>query len=53
MKEHLLIQEVIDLPEDFHIKDFKLFYRDIDLLRLSKKNGTPLRFTFLPDIEEK
>jgi arginine decarboxylase len=53
MKEQPLIQEVIDLPDDFDIKDFKLFYRDIDLLRLSKENGTPLRFTFLPDIEEK
>lgn len=53
MKEQLLIHEVIDLPDEFDIKDFKLFYRDIDLLRLSKDYGTPLRFTFLPTIEEK
>ena len=53
MKEQLLIHEVIDLPDEFDIKDFKLFYKDIDLLRLSKDYGTPLRFTFLPTIEEK
>lgn len=53
MKEKLLIHQEVNLPNEFDIKDFKLFYRDIDLLRLSKKYGTPLRFTYLPSILEK
>lgn len=53
MKEKLLIHQEVNLPNAFDIKDFKLFYRDIDLLRLSKKQGTPLRFTYLPTILEK
>ena len=53
MKENLLIHQEMELPAEYDIKDFKLFYRDIDLLRLSKKYGTPLRFTFLPSILEK
>lgn len=53
MKEKLLIHQEVNLPNEFDIKDFKLFYRDIDLLRLSKNYGTPLRFTYLPSILEK
>ncbi|MEN5055533.1 arginine decarboxylase [Sphingobacterium kitahiroshimense] len=53
MKEKLLIHQEVNLPNAFDIKDFKLFYRDIDLFRLSKKQGTPLRFTYLPSILEK
>lgn len=53
MKENLLIHQEIELPDEFDIKDSRLFYRDIDLLKLSKEYGTPLRFTFLPSILEK
>lgn len=53
MKENLLIPQEIVLPDEFDIKDSRLFYRDIDLLNLSKEYGTPLRFTFLPSILEK
>jgi len=53
MKENILIHQEIELPNEFDIKDFKLFYRDIDLLNLAKTYGTPLRFTYLPSIVEK
>jgi len=53
MKEQRLIHQEIILPDEVDIKEFRLFYRDIDLLRLSKEYGTPLRVTFLPSILEK
>ncbi|WP_316838440.1 arginine decarboxylase [Pedobacter gandavensis] len=50
MNEKLLIHQETELPDEFDIKDDKLFYRDIDLLKLAKDHGSPLRFTFLPAI---
>ncbi|MDQ1150785.1 arginine decarboxylase [Sphingobacterium zeae] len=52
MKEHLKPQKDIELSPEFNVKDGRLFYRDIDLFRLAKEYGTPLRFTFLPSITD-
>ncbi|MBC8984954.1 arginine decarboxylase [Pedobacter sp. N36a] len=50
MNERLLIHQEIDLPDEFDVKEDKLFYSNIDLLKLAKDYGSPLRFTFLPAI---
>lgn len=50
MNERLWIDQEIDLPDEFDVKEDKLFYRNIDLLKLAKDYGSPLRFTYLPVI---
>ena len=49
-----LIEQTFDFPtEEFKVtKEGDLIYRDIDLLQLSEKYGTPFRFTYLPKISE-
>lgn len=52
MNEELLIHQEIELSDEFDIKSDQLFYRNIDLLKLAKDYGSPLRFTFLPAISD-
>ncbi len=53
MKEQLLILRDNEIPDEFDIKKSTLFYKDLDLLKLAKEYGTPLRYTYLPSISNK
>lgn len=46
-----LIEQTFDFPQDeFTIEKDNLLWNDIDLMKLIKEHGTPLRFTYLPAI---
>ncbi len=49
-----LIDQTFNFPtEEFHTnKEGELQYRDIPLMNLAKKYGTPFRFSYLPKISE-
>lgn len=48
-----LIDQTFDFPqEEFHLDGNKLIYRDIDMMSLVEKFGTPLRYTYLPAVGE-
>ncbi|NVK51333.1 MAG: arginine decarboxylase [Flavobacteriaceae bacterium] len=48
-----LIEQTFDFPqEEFHIENNDLLFHDIDLMRLVKQYGAPLKFTYLPKISE-
>ncbi|MDX1270296.1 arginine decarboxylase [Bizionia paragorgiae] len=46
-----LINQTFDFPQDeFTLSDNKLSFHDIDLMGLVEQYGTPLKFTYLPQI---
>lgn len=46
-----LINQTFDFPqEEFTLKDKNLMFHAIDLMNLVEKYGTPLKFTYLPQI---
>lgn len=46
-----LIDQTFDFPQDeFHLKDDRLVFHGIDLMRLIEEYGTPLKFNYLPQI---
>jgi arginine decarboxylase len=46
-----LIDQTFDFPQDeFHLKDDRLMFHGIDLMRLIEEYGTPLKFNYLPQI---
>ncbi len=48
-----LIEQTFDFPQaEFKVKKDTLFFRDLDLMELVNKYGTPLRFTYIPQIGE-
>lgn len=49
-----LIDQTFDFPtEEFHTNaEGELLYRDIEMLKLVEKYGTPFRFSYLPKISE-
>ncbi|NJB70133.1 arginine decarboxylase [Saonia flava] len=48
-----LINQTFDFPqEEFSIHENNLHFHDIDLMKLMKEYGSPLKFTYLPKISE-
>lgn len=48
-----LIEQTFDFPqEEFRIENNKLFWHNINLMELTVKYGTPLKFTYLPKISQ-
>ncbi len=48
-----LIEQTFFFPqEDFRMENNRLFFNDIDLMKLVKENDTPLRVTYLPKISK-
>jgi arginine decarboxylase len=46
-----LIEQTFDFPQDeFTLRDDRLFFHGIDLMRLIDDYGTPLKFNYLPQI---
>jgi arginine decarboxylase len=46
-----LIDQTFDFPQnEFHLREDRLFFHGIDLMRLIKDYGTPLKFNYLPQI---
>ena len=46
-----LIDQTFDFPQDeFHLREDRLFFHGIDLMRLIDEYGTPLKFNYLPQI---
>jgi arginine decarboxylase len=46
-----LIDQTFDFPQDeFNLRDERLFFHGIDLMRLIEDYGTPLKFNYLPQI---
>lgn len=46
-----LIDQTFDFPQDeFNLRDERLFFHGIDLMRLIDEYGTPLKFNYLPQI---
>ncbi len=46
-----LIDQTFDFPQDeFNLRDERLFFHGIDLMRLIEEYGTPLKFNYLPQI---
>ena len=46
-----LIYQTFDFPQsEFAVKEGNLFFHDIDLNRLIQEYGSPLKFTYLPQI---
>ncbi|TNF46569.1 MAG: arginine decarboxylase [Bacteroidetes bacterium] len=46
-----LIDQTFDFPQnEFHLREDKLFFHGIDLMRLIEDYGTPLKFNYLPQI---
>ncbi len=46
-----LIDQTFDFPQDeFNLKDDRLLFHGIDLMRLAEEYGTPLKFNYLPQI---
>jgi len=48
-----LIAQTFDFPQEgFDVKKGQLYFNDIPLMDLVKKNGTPLRLSYLPKISD-
>ena len=48
-----LIEQTYDFPQDeFHLREGKLHFHEIDLTKLIERHGTPLKFTYLPKISD-
>jgi arginine decarboxylase len=46
-----LIDQTFDFPQnEFHLREDRLFFHGIDLMRLINDYGTPLKFNYLPQI---
>ncbi len=46
-----LIDQTFDFPQnEFHLREDRLFFHGIDLMRLIEDYGTPLKFNYLPQI---
>jgi arginine decarboxylase len=46
-----LIEQTFDFPQDeFNLREDKLFFHGIDLMKLIEEHGTPLKFNYLPQI---
>ncbi len=46
-----LIDQTFDFPQDeFHLREDRLLFHGIDLMRLIEEHGTPLKFNYLPQI---
>jgi arginine decarboxylase len=46
-----LIDQTFDFPQnEFNLREDKLFFHGIDLMRLINEYGTPLKFNYLPQI---
>lgn len=46
-----LINQTFDFPqEEFKVDKGQLYFHDIDLMQLAQQYGTPLKFTYLPQI---
>jgi arginine decarboxylase len=46
-----LIDQTFDFPQnEFHLREDRLFFHGIDLMRLIEQYGTPLKFNYLPQI---
>ena len=46
-----LIDQTFDFPQDeFNLREDRLFFHGIDLMRLIDEYGTPLKFNYLPQI---
>ncbi|MBI9070811.1 MAG: hypothetical protein JEY94_04395 [Melioribacteraceae bacterium] len=46
-----LIEQTFDFPqEEFRVEDNELYYHDIPLMDIIKQYGTPVKFTYLPQI---
>lgn len=46
-----LIDQTFDFPQnEFHLREDRLFFHGIDLMRLIEEYGTPLKFNYLPQI---
>lgn len=46
-----LIDQTFDFPQDeFHLREDRLMFHGIDLMRLIDEYGTPLKFNYLPQI---
>jgi arginine decarboxylase len=46
-----LIEQTFDFPQDeFHLREDRLMFHGIDLMRLIEEYGTPLKFNYLPQI---
>jgi arginine decarboxylase len=46
-----LIDQTFDFPQnEFHLREDRLFFHGIDLMRLINEYGTPLKFNYLPQI---
>lgn len=46
-----LIDQTFDFPQnEFNLRDERLFFHGIDLMRLIEEHGTPLKFNYLPQI---
>jgi len=46
-----LIDQTFDFPQDeFNLKEDRLLFHGIDLMRLAEEYGTPLKFNYLPQI---
>lgn len=46
-----LIDQTFDFPQDeFHLREDRLMFHGIDLMRLIEEYGTPLKFNYLPQI---
>ena len=46
-----LIDQTFDFPQnEFNLREDRLFFHGIDLMRLINEYGTPLKFNYLPQI---
>ena len=46
-----LIDQTFDFPQDeFHLREDRLMFHGIDLMRLIEEYGTPLKFNYLPQV---
>lgn len=46
-----LIDQTFDFPQnEFNLREDRLFFHGIDLMRLIEEHGTPLKFNYLPQI---
>jgi arginine decarboxylase len=46
-----LIEQTFDFPQnEFFLREERLFFHGIDLMRLVHEHGTPLKFHYLPQI---
>ena len=46
-----LIDQTFDFPQnEFNLREDRLFFHGIDLMRLIQEYGTPLKFNYLPQI---